>query len=60
MFLHTCTACGKRQLNFPSQITDLVNTDHGIIVAFTCWCGEPQTKLTGRLAESERVAVPAA
>ena len=43
MFDHLCTACDKRQLIFPSQVTSLVNTDHGIIVAFTCWCGAEQT-----------------
>ena len=52
MFDHHCTACDKRQLIFPSQVTSLVNTDHGIIMAFTCWCGAEQTLLTGRaLAE---------
>ncbi len=34
MFDHHCTACDKRQLIFPSQVTSLVNTDHGIVVAF--------------------------
>ena len=48
MFDHHCTACDKRQLIFPSQVTSLVNTDHGIIVAFECWCGAEQTMLTGR------------
>ena len=48
MFDHLCTECDKRQLIFPSQVTSLVNTDHGIIVAFTCWCGAEQTMLTGR------------
>jgi hypothetical protein len=48
MFDHHCTSCDKRQLIFPSQVTSLVNTDHGIIVAFTCWCGAEQTLLTGR------------
>ena len=48
MFDHTCTECEKRQLIFPSQITSLVNTDHAIVVAFTCWCGAAQTMTTGR------------
>jgi hypothetical protein len=48
MFDHLCTSCDKRQLIFPSQVTSMVNTDHGIIVAFTCWCGSEQTLLTGR------------
>ncbi|SDC83514.1 hypothetical protein [Nocardioides lianchengensis] len=50
MFAHHCTSCTQRQLIFPSQVTSLVNTDHGIIAAFTCWCGSEQTLLTGRNA----------
>ena len=48
MFDHHCTACDKRQLIFPSQVTSLVNTEHGIVVSFECWCGAEQTMLTGR------------
>lgn len=51
MFDHLCTECGKRQLIFTSQVTSLVNTDNGIIVAFECWCGAEQTLLTGRAAD---------
>ena len=54
MFDHHCTACDRRQLIFPSQVTSLVNTDHGIIVAFECWCGAEQTMLTGRAVEHPR------
>jgi len=43
MFTDTCTACAKTQLIFPSQITELVNTDRGPVLHYTCWCGEPQT-----------------
>ena len=43
MFDHHCTACAKRQLIFPSQVTGMANTDRGIVVAFTCWCGAEQT-----------------
>ena len=50
MFDHNCTACAKRQLIFPSQVTSLTNTGHGIVVAFTCWCGADQTMVTGRAA----------
>ena len=50
MFEHHCTACDKRQLIFPSQITAVSNTEHGIAVAFTCWCGAGQTMVTGRAA----------
>ena len=50
MFDHYCTACAKRQLIFPSQVTSMTNTGHGIVVAFTCWCGADQTMVTGRAA----------
>ena len=43
MFVHTCTACAKRQLIFPSQISSVTNTDHGILVSYTCWCGAEQS-----------------
>ena len=60
MLLHTCTSCAKRQLIFPSQITGLVNTDHGIEVSFTCWCGADQTLLTGKAADLREHAASAA
>ena len=54
MFDHHCTACDRRQLIFPSQVTSLVNTEHGIIVAFECWCGAEQTMLTGSRVDHHR------
>ena len=48
MFDHNCQVCAKRVLVFPSQIRSLTNTDHGIVVAFTCWCGTDQTQVTGK------------
>jgi hypothetical protein len=54
MFDHQCTACGKRQLIFPAQITSMDNTEHGIVVAFRCWCGADQTTVTGRKAAGRR------
>ena len=60
MFDHYCTACDKRQLIFPSQVTSLVNTDHGIVVDFTCWCGAAQSTTTGLAsARPAKVAVAA-
>jgi len=50
MFDHHCTACARRQLIFPSQITAMTNTEQGIVVSFTCWCGSEQTMTTGRAA----------
>lgn len=50
MFDHKCTACGKRQLVFSSQVTSLVNTAEGIVVTHTCWCGTDQTWVTGKAA----------
>ena len=60
MFDHVCSSCDKRQLIFPSQVTSLVNTDHGIEVGFTCWCGAEQSLLTGKaVTEAPRVGVAA-
>jgi hypothetical protein len=47
MFDRHCSACDKTQLIFPSQITAVTNTDAGILVSYTCWCGSAQTWLTG-------------
>lgn len=55
MFDNQCTACGKRQLIFPSQITSVSNTESGISVAYTCWCGAAQTWLTGRAATARHL-----
>ena len=60
MFAHHCTACDRRQLVFPDQVTALVNTDHGIVVAFTCWCGADQTMVTGAKAKPGAATVLAA
>jgi hypothetical protein len=51
MFDHYCTACATRQLIFPTQVTSMTNTESGIVVGFTCWCGADQTMTTGRAAE---------
>jgi len=50
MFDNYCTECEKRRLVFPSQIRSMVNSDHGIEVDYTCWCGAEQTWRTGTLA----------
>jgi hypothetical protein len=60
MFDHQCTACQKRQLIFSSQITAMANTDHGIVVSFTCWCGADQTMVTGNAATTASKVVLAA
>jgi hypothetical protein len=52
MFDHLCTTCEKRQLIFPSQVTGMVNTDQGIVVSFTCWCGAEQALLTDKKSVS--------
>ena len=51
MFDNTCTACGKRQLIFPSQVSRMVNHDHGITVEYVCWCGAEQSWTTGKSAD---------
>ncbi len=43
MFTRRCTACERRQLVFPSQLTGLEATDLGLRVSYTCMCGEAQT-----------------
>ena len=48
MFDHECTSCGKRQLIFPTQVTSVTNSDSGIVVGFSCWCGADQIWVTGR------------
>ena len=47
MLLHHCTACSKRQLIFPSQVTAVTGSDEGPVVTFTCWCGEEQSAPLG-------------
>lgn len=60
MFDHQCTACEKRQLIFPSQVTAMTNTDRGIVLAFTCWCGVEQTLVTGtKSVSTSKVALAA-
>ena len=59
MFDNECTACGKRQLIFPSQITGIANTDAGIVVGYTCWCGADQTWVTGKVRADRRPLVAA-
>lgn len=60
MFDHKCTACAKRQLIFPSQITAMDATAAGIVVRFTCWCGAEQSMLTGKASTTTSKVVLAA
>ncbi len=60
MFDHKCTACGKRQLVFPGQVTSLVNTTYGILVSHVCWCGAEQKWVTGRAATGRATTAIAA
>ena len=55
MFAHHCTACNERLLIFPSQVDSILNTAAGIVVEFTCWCGDRQTVVTGSAAPTESV-----
>ena len=59
MFDNVCTSCHRRQLIFPSQVTTMANTEHGIVVAFTCWCGAEQTMVTGRASAKAAVRLAA-
>lgn len=42
MFVHHCSACDRRQLIFPSQITGTASQNGEAGLAFTCWCGSDQ------------------
>lgn len=42
MFDNYCEACEKRQLILPGQVTAMANTDDGMVVSYTCWCGAAQ------------------
>jgi hypothetical protein len=54
MFDNNCQVCAKRVLIFPSQVTSMANTDKGILVSFTCWCGAEQTRVTGKRSRRSR------
>ena len=60
MFDNNCKVCAGRVLIFPSQVTSLANTDDGIVVTFTCWCGTVQTHVTGNRARRPRLRAVAA
>jgi hypothetical protein len=60
MFDRHCSACDRTQLIFPSQVTGVTNTDHGILVSYVCWCGSEQTWLTGTSARADQPALVAA
>jgi hypothetical protein len=57
MFVHHCTACQKRQLIFPSQVTAVAA---GPRLSFTCWCGSEQNALVGLDATTAEEPVLAA
>ena len=56
MFLNECTACGREQLIFLSQVSAYVRTSRGTEAHYTCWCGAEQTWLVSPAAESHAVA----
>jgi hypothetical protein len=60
MFDHVCSECGQRQLIFANRVRSVVNTDEGIRVTHICWCGAPQTWLTGTAATARGRATVAA
>ncbi|WP_181311903.1 hypothetical protein [Nocardioides campestrisoli] len=45
LFTHSCTACHKVQLIFPSQAHAVTATPAGPELTFTCWCGAEQRHL---------------
>ncbi len=60
MLTHVCTACAKRQLIFPSQVTAVADSGQGPVVTFTCWCGAEQSaRFTLAPARTAKVALAA-
>ncbi len=60
MFVHHCSSCDRRQLVLPGQIAAIDNTERGIVAHFACWCGAPQSLLTGSHARpAAAVSAPA-
>lgn len=45
MFTNHCEACQRRQLIFPSQVKAVLDTETGVELLYTCWCGSEQTYL---------------
>ncbi len=56
MFVNGCTACGREQLIFPSQVSTYAATSRGAVVHYTCWCGAEQTWLAVPAADETLVA----
>ncbi|CAN5449063.1 hypothetical protein BH09ACT12_BH09ACT12_07590 [soil metagenome] len=54
MFIHTCSACERRQLIFNTQITEVSSVDAGVAYHFTCWCGQAQTAVRSTTQVTER------
>jgi hypothetical protein len=52
MFDVYCPRCESRRLIFTGQIRGIVNDEHGIAVAYECWCGELGVWRTGRAADA--------
>ncbi len=53
-FTHHCTACERTQLIFPTQLTGVAETDQGVVLTFTCWCGATQTEPAERTRPAAR------
>ena len=56
MFVNECTACGREQLIFLSQVSSYETTSRGLEARYTCWCGAEQTWVAVPAAESRSVA----
>ena len=60
MFLNECTACGREQLIFLSQVSAYDRTSRGLEARFTCWCGAEQSSLVAPATPSTRAVAVAA
>ena len=52
MFDFSCVSCQRRQVLFPSQIQQIINDEHGIVMIVRCWCGELGAIRTGAKAQT--------
>lgn len=60
MFVNHCTACDKKMLIFPSQVTGMAQIDGVTAMTYTCWCGAEQLWHNGADKAHHEAAAPAA
>ena len=56
LFVNRCTACEKSQLIFPSLVKGVRETEKGLELVYTCWCGSEQSYLEVPAEELRKAA----